>query len=175
MELEELFSYRRSTRMYEKQQITEEQLQKILEAAQNAPLAVGNRPKARLTVVQEPELLDEIRKCCQTESRKNPGVIRDSLYCAPTLILVSETSLSEDRIELCDAACIIENMMLEATSLGLGCCYIWGCLSKLRANHVLLKKLDLEEGQVILSGFICGMPVKPLYAKKREAISVVRL
>ncbi|MCD8150987.1 MAG: nitroreductase family protein [Clostridiales bacterium] len=73
--------------MYEKQQITEAQLQKILEAAQSVPLAVSNRPKARLTVVQDPELLDEIRKCCQTESRKNPGMLRDSLYGAPTLIL----------------------------------------------------------------------------------------
>lgn len=45
--------------------------------------------------------------------------------------------------EKCDAACIIENMMLEATNLGLGCCYIWGYLPKLRANSVLLKKLDL--------------------------------
>ncbi|MCD8155737.1 MAG: nitroreductase family protein [Clostridiales bacterium] len=175
MKLEELFSYRRSTRMYKNQQITEEQLQQILAAAQNAPLAVGNRPKARLTVVQNPELLDEIRKCCQTESRKSPGVIRDSLYGAPTLILVSESILSEDRIELCDAACIIENMMLEATSLGLGCCYIWGCLSKLRANSVLLEKLELAKEQVILSGFICGTPVKPLYAKEREPISVRRL
>lgn len=175
MELEELFSYRRSTRMYENQQITEEQLQQILEAAQNSPLAVGNRPKARLTVIQNTEILNEIRECCKTESRKNPGVIRDSLYGAPTLILVSESSLSEDRIELCDAACIIENMMLEATNLGLGCCYIWGCLSNLRANNELLRKLDLEKEQVILSGFICGIPVKPLYAKKREAISVKRI
>jgi len=175
MELEELFSYRRSTRKYEKQQITEEQLQQILEAAQNAPLAVGNRPKARLTVVQDVELLNEIRECCQTESRKHPGMILDSLYGAPTLILVSESTLSEDRIELCDAACIIENMMIEATNLGLGCCYIWGCLPKLRANSELLKKLDLGKEQVILSGFICGTPVKPLYAKKREPISVTRL
>ncbi|MCD7855379.1 MAG: nitroreductase family protein [Clostridiales bacterium] len=174
MDLEELFSYRRSTRKDEKQQITEEQLHKILEAAQNAPLAAGNRPKARLTVVQNEEMLNEIRECCKMESRKNPEVTFDPLYGAPTLILVSESSLSEDRIELCDAACIIENMMLEATNLGLGCCYIWGCLSKLRANSVLLKKLHLEE-QVVLSGFICGIPVKPLYAKKREPITIVRL
>ncbi|MCD8181040.1 MAG: nitroreductase family protein [Firmicutes bacterium] len=46
IELEKLFSYRRSTRKYEKQQITEEQLQQILEAAQNAHLAADNRPKA---------------------------------------------------------------------------------------------------------------------------------
>lgn len=42
---EELFQYRRSTRKYQEKQITEEQLEKILAAAQNAPLAMGNRKK----------------------------------------------------------------------------------------------------------------------------------
>lgn len=172
---EELFQYRRSTRKYQEKQITEEQLEKILAAAQNAPLAMGNRKKTHLTVVQDPELLDAIRACCQVESRKHPGTMLDSFHGAPTAIFVSEAGISEDRIELCDAACIIENMMLEATNLGLGCCYIWGCLPLLKADRELTACLKLPKGHEILSGFVCGTPVKPLYAKEREPFGVTRI
>jgi len=176
MNLEELFYFRRSTRKYHPEQIKEEDLQKIIDAALTAPLAMGNHQKTHLTVVQDEELLDAMRLCCQTESRKNPGTMLDAFHGAPTVIFVSTGSVSDDHIEFCDAACIIENMILEATNLGLGSCYIWGCLPKLKANKDLMKKLNLPEGHEIMSGFICGYPVKPLYARdKKESFTVTRI
>lgn len=176
MQLEELFYYRRSTRKYHPEQIKEEELQKIIDAAWTAPLAMGNHKKTHLTVVQDQVLLEEIRQCCQVESRKHPGKMLDSLHGAPLIIFVSSADLSEDHIEYCDVACVIENMILEATNLGLGSCYIWGCLPNLKSNVDLMAKLNLPEGHEILSGFVCGYPVKPLYAReKKEAFTVTRI
>lgn len=176
MQLEELFYFRRSTRKYHPEQIKDEELEKIVDAALTAPLAMGNHQKTHLTVVQNPDLMAKIRACCETESRKHPGKMLDPLHGAPTLIFVSSKDLSSDHIEYCDVACIIENMILEATNLGLGSCYIWGCLPKIKANEEVMEALKLPEGHEILSGFVCGYPVKPLYAReKKESFSVNKI
>lgn len=168
MNLEELFYYRRSTRKYKEDQISEAELQKILDAAQTSPLAVGNDINTHLTVVQNPEIMALLRETCQYPSRKHPGRMIDALHGAPTLILVSVGHISEDSIEYCDAACVIENMILEATNLGLGSCYIWGCLRDLRANKELAARLNIPEGFTIISGLAVGYPVKPLYARNKK-------
>lgn len=168
MDFKELKYYRRSCRKYKEGQITEEELQQIIDAAWTAPLAMGNNKSTHLTVVQNPEILDEIRACCQTESRKHPGKMLDAFHGAPTAIFVSCKDVSDDHIEYCDVACVIENMCLAATELGLGSCYIWGCLPKLKADQELLAKLNLPEGYEILSGFVCGYPNKELYAREKK-------
>lgn len=168
MNLEDLFYYRRSTRKYQPKQIKEEELQKILDAAQTSPLAVGNDKNTHLTIIQDPDIMAKLRETCQYPSRKHPGKMIDALHGAPTLILVSVGHISDDSIEYCDAACVIENMIIEATNLGLGSCYIWGCLGSLRENKELLAKLNLPDGFTVISGLALGYPVKPLYAREKN-------
>ena len=54
------------------------------------------------------------------------------------------------------------SLRLEATALGLGSTYIWGCLKKLRKNEEVMKKLCLPQGYEILSAAVVGYPAKPL-------------
>lgn len=167
MDLEDVLYLRRTTRKYQPQQIQEDALQRLLEAAQAAPLAMGDDQSTHLTVVQDPGLLQQIRDAVQTVSRKT-GLPLDPLHGAPTLILVSATDLSEDHIELCNAACVIENMSLQATALNLGSSYIWGCLRILRQHKELLAMLQIPEGYEILSGFVVGYPVNPLQRREKQ-------
>ena len=145
MDFKDILTLRRTTRSYLSEQISENQLQEILLAAQTAPLAAGDDQTTHLTVVQNLETMERIRQCCQLISRKTNLPI-DPFYGAPTVIFVSATDLSEDHIEYSNVACVIENMILAATNEGLGSTYIWGCLRKLRQDAEALKLLSIPEG-----------------------------
>lgn len=156
MEFRNVMIKRCSTRGFTDQRVSDEDIRKILDAAQTAPLALGDNKTSHLTVVRDPELMEEIRSACML--KKKDGTPHDPLYGATTIIFFSATDVSEDHIEYCNAGCVIENMCLAATDLGLASCYIWGCLKKLRNNPEALSKLNLPEGYEVLSAFICGYP-----------------
>ncbi len=175
MEFDKVLQLRRSVRDFTSEQITEEELRKILAAAQTSPLAMGDDRTTRLTVVQNQGILSEIRQACRLKSSKTGNMI-DAFHGAPTLIFLSATDLSEDHIEYCNVACVIENIILQATALNLGSLYIWGCLKKLRAQRETLAKLKLPEGYEILSAVAIGHPAQPLeYREPKERIVVDRL
>ncbi len=176
MELEKALYLRRSVRKYTDEMITEEELAKIIEAGETAPIAVGDHEKTHITVVTNQEVIEKIRAVCLTESRKTPGKMLDPLHAAKTLILVSATDISADHIEYCNVACIIENMILQATALNIGSCYTWGCLGKLKANEEVMKLLKLPEGYEILSALTVGYANKPLELReKEERIAITRI
>ena len=83
-------------------------------------------------------------------------------------MIVSTTDLSEDHIEYANAACIIENILLQAAALGLGSTYIWGCLRKLKKNHELIERLDLPENSTILSAAAIGYPKEKLSPRENR-------
>ena len=167
MDIEKVFYLRRSVRKFTDEPIKEEELSLILDAGETAPIAIGDHEKTHITVVTDPTLMEEIRAHLRKESRKTPGKLIDPLHNAQTLILVSAADISEDGIELCNAACIIENMILEATALGLGSCYTWGCLKKLKATPEVLSKLNIPAGFEILSGLTVGYAAKPLEMREK--------
>ena len=175
MDFEQVLSLRKTTRKYQETQIQESDLQKILDAAQTAPLAAGDDKTTHITVVQDPTLLNSIREVTQVVSRKT-GNLMDAFYGAQTLIFVSATELSEDSIEYANVGCVMENMMLQATALNLGSTYIWGCLEKLRAKPELLQKMNIPDQYKILSALSVGYPVKPLEQReKKDKIAVTRI
>ena len=172
MEFMDIIHARRSTRAYTSEQITKEELEAIVEAGRTAPIAGADFSMSHMTVVQSPELIEEIRSACQL-TRKD-GTLVDPTYGAPTLIFVSATGPSDDMIEYSNVACAIENMALAATSLGLGSVYLWGFLRKLRKRPDVVAKLGLPEGYSILSALAVGHavePVEPREPKGRIAVT----
>ena len=175
MKFEKTLLLRRSVRCFTQEQIREEELQQILAAAQMAPLAAGDDKTTHITVVQNSEILNKIRIACELKSR-NTGSTLDAFYGAPTVIFLSATDISEDHIEYCNVACVIENILLQAAALNLGSVYIWGCLRKLRRCHDLITSLELPEGYEILSAAAIGYPVSPLEERElKNRIAVSRL
>ena len=172
MEFDKVLKLRRSVRKYTDIPVSDEELKEVLDAAQTSPLAMGDDKTTHITVVKSPEVMEKVRNVCLTKSIKTGNII-EALYGAKLMIILSATDLSEDCIEYSNVACVIENIMLKATDLGVGSTYIWGCLRKLRENKEVVSCLKIPEGYKILSAVVIGHPEKPLEEReKKDKISV---
>jgi len=104
---------RRSNRGYKPEQITQEQLDILLTAAQQAPSA-SNRQPWHFSVVQNREIVQEVN----AEASKILGREGDIFYGAPTVIFLSCDRST--RWGLHDCAYAGQNIALAAHAIGLG-------------------------------------------------------
>lgn len=135
---------RKSVRSYTGENITKEELDVILKAANASPVGMGQYDSLHLTVITKKELLDKIEASAATMFRK-PDM--HPLYNAPTLILVSAKKPAPmmENVSFSNAAIMVHNMALAATELGIGSCYIWGAIAALSRNAEILNELALPE------------------------------
>jgi nitroreductase len=122
---------RRSIRSYREDQINDEELETVLEAAQYAPNAGGQ--VWHFTVVQDRKLLDRLNLAAKEAAQsmafehlrdlgRNPEF--HCLYHAPTLVIVSGNGNSPVPLDA-DCAAATENLLIAAESIGLGSCWIF--------------------------------------------------
>lgn len=111
---------RRSIRRFKPEQITDTELQAVLEAGSWAPTAHGLQDPW-IVAVQKPELREKI-------SRLNAAIWGredfDPFYGAPTLVLVFASRPEKTLNGVPDGSLVLGNMMLAAHSIGLGSCWI---------------------------------------------------
>lgn len=129
---------RRSIRKYTGQQISDDELDMILEAAKYAPSG-SNSQSRHFIVLQNKEKLLDLNAYIRAAFKDYPvgestyRSIRagktaaehdeyNFYYHAPTLIIVSDEENYGNA--MADSACAIENIMLAAYSLDLGTCWI---------------------------------------------------
>lgn len=135
--LMELIKERHSIRRYTDQQVTREDIEKILEAGNFAPNAGGGQ-RSMLVAVRNKELAEHLGEMNMARfdrthlagsyvSKEQPSTIddptiRNGFYGAPAVICVF---CQEDFLfRTADAFCMIENMVLQATELGLASCIV---------------------------------------------------
>lgn len=116
-ELLKLIKERRSIRSYLPKQISDEELDAVLEAGTYAPTAMGAQSPV-IVAVQDPAEI----KVLSAMNAKVMGKEGDPYYGAPTIIVVLAKADRGTRIE--DGSCVLENMMLAAHAIGLGSCWI---------------------------------------------------
>lgn len=121
METLEAIKNRVSTRKFLEKQISDDELQIILEAGKQAPVAYSKYDDLILTVVQNKNTLKEIDRLCD----EHYGIDTKIFFDAPTLIFVSSRKAKYDQ-EYENVACIMENMALAATDIGVGNVYLKG-------------------------------------------------
>jgi len=135
--LMEIIKKRQSIRKFTKEQIQKNDLEKIIEAGIYAPNAGGGQ-RSMVVAVHNNELTRKIgamnlSKFNREElagsyvSKEQPSVIddptmKDGFYGAPTVIAIFAQSNFMFRIA--DAFCMAENMVLQATELGIASCII---------------------------------------------------
>ncbi len=138
METLDAIKARHSTRNFNGKPVSDEQIVKILEAADAAPIGMGKNDTLQITVIKDPDLINEFR---------NAGD-RDFSYGAPVLILVSTKDDEQfASLNIANASCVIENMLIEATDLDLQSIYLWGFWHfGLPKMPELQAKLNLPEG-----------------------------
>lgn len=112
METLNMISSRKAIREYSGQ-ITDEQLNKILIAANAGPVGMGNYDDYRLTVIQDSKVLAKL----------------NNIYDAPTVIVISAKNPS--RMEYISSGAIAHNIELAAEDQGVGANYNMACISSI--------------------------------------------
>ena len=130
---------RRSTRAFKSDAVSKELLNLVLEAGTFAPTGGGR---------QSPVIIDvSSKKYRDRISQMNAKIMKsdsDPYYGAPSIILVLADGSASTFVE--DGSCVLENMMLAATSLGLSSVWV----------HREREIFDQEEGKSLLREW--GLP-----------------
>ncbi len=144
MQTMEAVARRKSTRDFDPNKpVTDDEIEKILEAGCQAPIAGKPGVSLHLTVCKDRSVIDEINQMLE----KAMGRKMDFSYGAPVVIFVSAApEQMSPGIEKYNTACVIENMLIAATDCGLENIYLWGAVQQLSKNKELCDKMGIPEG-----------------------------
>lgn len=146
---------RRSCRKFQSRQVTQEDLDAILEAGTYAPTGM-NRQAPVIVAIQDPETIAQV-------SRLNAAVMgadTDPFYGAPTVLVVLANP--EIRTWLHDGALVMGNLMNAAHAVGVGSCYIFRAKEVFETpeGKALLAKWGIPETYIGVGNCILGYPAE---------------
>jgi len=160
----EIIRTRRSYRSYQPEQITDEQLNAVLEAGTYAPTSRGLQSPF-IVAIQNEDLKARLAKM----NAEIMGVTTNPYYDAPTYVLVFVPADAPNGIQ--DASLVMENMMLAAHAQGLGSCWIHREREMFATEEgkELMQQWGLPEGLVGIGALALGYPNgEPSPAKPRK-------
>ncbi len=154
---------RRSCRCYNEKKVPLEIVKEILIAGTKAPSAL-NKQSASIICLQEESVVENLRKRLTDFKGKDP------LYGAKTVVIVYADKNSRFAVQ--DASCILENMFLAATSLGIASCWI-NCLHDYFAteegNQFKKEILNLDDEKITVGTCILGYSVEEIPEKEKKS------
>ncbi|MDK2808907.1 MAG: hypothetical protein PWP24_1644 [Clostridiales bacterium] len=166
----QIFKDRRSIRKYKSEQIKEDELVAILEAATYAPTGMGSQ-SPKMVVVQDKETIAQL-------ARMNASVMGseiDPFYGAPTVVIVFSDTNRVTYKE--DGSLVLGNLMNAARAVGVDSCWIHRAKEVFESleGKALMKKWGVEEcyegiGHCILGYRDCEYPLP----KPRKADYIIR-
>lgn len=168
--------HRRAIRRFEDEQITEHELEQILQAGMYAPSA-GGRQGVIFVVCQDKEVNERLGKIKRANSnphmatatsyvsKEQPSIADDpklinAFYNAPTVITMFAPKNFLFSVD--DCAVAAENMMLLADSIGIGSCYIgegWTAFADSFGQETL-QKWQIPAGYYAVMQLLLGYPRK---------------
>lgn len=156
-EVLETLKARRSVRLFKSDLPTDDELKAIVEAGLYAPSG-RNMQEVITIVVKNKELRDEIAEVNRQIGGWKEGF--DPFYQAPVIIIVLGNK--ERPTHVYDGSVALENMMLAATSLGLGSCWIHRAKEEFERPRFkqLLKDLHIEGNWEGIGHLAIGYPAK---------------
>lgn len=141
---------RRSVRKFKEDAVPREMIDALLEAADSAPSACNRRPVEFFVITGE-EKLRELSNAGRFTRMKSPLMI----IVVGNLRRALPLQLSDYWIH--DAAAASENILLQATALGLGSCWC-GIHPQKRMMDKISRILGLDEKQIPFSMIKIGYP-----------------
>jgi len=178
---------RRSVRAYAEDNVSEEQVREIIKAGFHAPNGAGSNAlrfavitnKAKLKHYSDISKVMSIEHFRQVMSKAPPEVAKgiealiknltnpdfNIFYNAPVLVLVFAAPNALTPVE--DGSLAAENMMLAATSMGLGSCWI-GFASPLGMAPEVMKELNMPADHKLIAPLIFGVPKKKDMAESQR-------
>ena len=160
----EIIRTRRSCRSYKPEQITDEQLNVVLEAGTYAPTSRGLQSPF-IVAVQNEALKERLAKM----NAEVMGVTTNPYYDAPTYVLVFVPEDAPNGVQ--DASLVLENMMLAVHAQGLGSCWIHREREMFATEEgkELMRQWGLPEGLIGIGALSVGYPEgEPSPAKPRK-------
>ena len=176
---------RRSIRKYKAEQISDADLQSIMEAAIYAPSGM-NRQKWHFTVVQNKDILDRMHSIIKegvlnsgidfmVDRAKSPDF--NVFYSAPTVVLITadEKAIFTDF----DCGAAAENIALAAESLNIGSCFIGmsDFLFESEKADEIKKQLGIPEGHKFAISVALGykdVENPPVPPKTKDVINYIK-
>ena len=152
---------RRSVRKYLNKPVEHEKLETIVKCGINAPSGMNRQPWI-VRVVEDQKLIADVNQAAE----------RSLVYDAPALICVCTPANGGGEL---DAGLLGENMMLAASSLGLGTCCLGGPVRFLVSNEkckFFLDCLDIPADYKLNYILSIGYPNEQPDAKPRDASKV---
>lgn len=158
--MDNLIFNRTSVRSYTNQQVTDEQIETLLQAAMSAPSAKNMQPW-EFVVIRERHTLDKIRDF---------HLYASMLKEAPLAIVVcgdkEKTAVEDLEFWPQDCAAASENILLEAVELGLGGVWV-GCYPSEIYVKKLQNLLELPEHVVPFAILAIGYPANEVHPKNK--------
>lgn len=171
---------RRSIRSYKPEQITDAQLDTIIECAINAPSAM-NRQAWEVRVIQDPAMLKAINdgfvqyakgKNMQGSASKSEEPEFSVFHGSPTLIVVA--SQKGNGSSQVDCGLLGQNILLAAESMNIGTCVVGSVIAYLSTPEAkdLVSKMNFSEGFEPLYSISVGYKNESPDAKPRDKSKV---
>ena len=165
---------RRSTRNYKPDAVEEEKLERILQAARQAPSG-GNNQTCHFLVIRNRDVIQKLTEMAQTAFAKME-IAEDTyaslkhaisaskkggyVFCYNAPVLIAAANRMDYGNNMADCACAIENMMVAANALDLGSCWI-NQLRWLNEEPELveyLRSLGMKEYERVYGAVVIGYP-----------------
>ena len=128
---------RRACRAFKDTPVEKEKIEEIVQAGLLAPSGMGRQTPV-IIAISDKKVRDALAFYNKKYFPREVPEDFDSFYGAPVILLVIA---HKDGLSIYDGSASIENMLLEATNLGLGSCWI----------HRAKEELEDEECQKLLS------------------------
>ena len=161
---------RRSIRKFKPDQIRDDELNAVLEAAKYAPTG-GGRQGNRFVVVQDQALRDKLAKMNAAVLGKD----LDPYYGAPTIILVFADGSKSTPVE--DGSLALGNLFNAAAALGLGSCWIHRAREMFAGveGRVLCRSWGIPDAYVGVGACSLGYPDGeiPAPAPRKDGLVIV--
>ncbi len=142
---------RRSVRRYKSQDIPEEVLREVLEAARLAPSA-ANRQAWEMIVVKDSQVKKDLVPMC-----KNQKFVAE---CSVFLVAIEDPAQKWSRV---DATIMLDHLTLEAHEKGLGTCWI-GAFDKAQVGALL----GVPPNKEVMACMTLGYPDEDPEARPRK-------
>lgn len=163
MEFTKALAMRQSVREFKDEQITDEQLQAVINAAYFAPVGMAQFDNIRLIAIKSQEVMAALRE----ELAKNaPPQMGDPSRGAAALIYVCQKADDPEALAFSNTGAIMETMLLAAANEGIGAFYMMGGVMMNLGNEKVNELIQLPEGFAPRAAIALGVPAAPVVERE---------
>ena len=171
MTILEIIKNRRSIREFQKKEIPEEIVDKLIEALIWAPSA-GNLQARKFNFVFNQKIKEKLAEAAfgQNFIAKAPLVI---IGCTDDKIAFKYRERGKNLYSICDVSASIQNLMLVAHNEGLGSCWV-GAFEEKEVSKILDLPENLRSIVIMPVGYPAEKPSAPPRVSRAEAIEFIK-